>query len=295
MSQRAGRTPRVMARGVGRLLLFAAIILGTLVPMTSSSAATTICVALTVDFTSLNGGVDSACTRVPKGANGYQVLAAGHHTYTICNNGIIGEIDNQPANGCQVKDSTHFWGYWHRKPGSRTWTFSNLGAGGYHPVEGSTEGWVWEDGTTSPPADTPYPAGCHTPPASPSPSPTPRPSAHSSPPTSTAGGASQGGATSTAGSASPTGETTTSGRARHRASASATAAPDVPSTKSASATPSADTSTPSPTSTAHVLAGDPPDTSNGGGHLAPLAAALALAALLGAGAWWRSRRTGGSP
>jgi len=281
-----------MARGVGRLLLFATVVVGTcVVPLPSTSAATTICVALVVDFQPLGGGVDSTCTRVPKGANGYQVLDAGHHQYTICQNGIIGEIDDQPDNGCQIKDSTHFWGYWHRKPGSRTWTFSNFGAGGYHPVEGSTEGWVWEDGKTSPPADTPYPAGCHTPPASPTPA--PPPSAHSSSPPSSTGGTSQAGATSATGAPSPTGKTSASdGRPRHRASASATASADAQRRRSATATPAAADATPTTTSSASVLSGDPPATSNGGGHLAPLAAALGVAALLGSGAWWRSRRTG---
>src|SRR3954453_6977671 len=181
MSQLQPLTPRADARGVGRLLLLAAVSVAVLGPLPTAPAGTavpTICVALVVDFTPLNGAVDSGCTRVPKGANGYDVLRAGGHTFQICANGIVGTIDGQPANGCQIKDNTHFWGYWHRKPGSRTWTFSNFGAGGYHPVEGSTDGWVWEDGTTSPPADTSYPAGCHSPPASASP--TPRPSAHES-------------------------------------------------------------------------------------------------------------------
>src|SRR3954451_778254 len=299
MSQLQPLTPRADARGVGRLLLLAAVSVAVVGPLATAPAATaapTICVALVVDFTPLNGGVDSGCTRIPKGGNGYDVLRTGGHSFEICANGIVGTIDGQPANGCQIKDNTHFWGYWHRKPGSRTWTFSSFGAGGYHPVEGSTEGWVWENGKTSPPADTAYPAGCHSPPASSSP--TPRPSARSS---SAAGGTTAGGS-SGAGSAPATGGAAAAGRtqasagpsgrhdrSRRRASASAPAERQAatPSASTGSTTP-----TPAPTSTKGVLSGAPPDTGGGGGHVAPLAAGLGAAALLGVGAWWRSRRSG---
>jgi hypothetical protein len=290
MPQRPSRTPRARAPGLGRVLLFAAVVVGAFAPMPTASAAPTICVALVVDFTPLNGGVDSACTRVPQGANGYDVLRAGHHTYGICANGIVGTIDGQPANGCQTKDSTHFWGYWHRKPGSRTWTFSNFGAGGYHPVEGSTEGWVWENGTTSPPADTSYPSGCHSPPASATP--TPRPSAHSSPASAGAhGGTSSGanaGSTSTRRSPSPTGAAEQRNGARRRVSPSAGALQRFTPTPPGG---TVDGNAPTPTSTASAISGAPP-AAGGGGHLAGLAAGLGVAALLGAGAWWRSRRTG---
>src|SRR4051794_14454519 len=284
MTRQPTRTPRVRTRGVGRLLVFSVIALGAFLPMPTTSAAPTICVALVVDFTPLNGAVDSGCTRVPKGANGYDVLRAGGHTFQICANGVIGTIDGQPANGCRIKDSTHFWGYWHRKPGSRTWTFSNFGAGGYHPVEGSTEGWVWEDGKTSPPADTSYPVGCHSPPASASP--TPRPSAH----TSTNAPASHGGANNGARSATRKTSTTPTSSKPHRARRHASASPPDPKQSSS---PAAVGTAPTPTSTAAVLSDPPPDPADDGrGPVAPLAAGVGLAALLGTGAWWRSRRNG---
>jgi hypothetical protein len=283
MSQQQTPTPRVHARGVAGLLLFVAAVVGALAPMPTATAAPTICVALVVDFTPLNGGVDSGCTRVPRGSNGYDVLRAGGHTYEICANGIIGTIDGQPANGCQIKDGTHFWGYWHRKPGSRTWTFSSYGAAVYHPGEGSTEGWVWENGKTSPPADTSYPAGCHSPPPA-SATPAPRPSSHSSPGgTSVPGGASSGGRTtrhppSPGGSAAPRSPA-------HRRGSAATRTPEDPTTTVIT--------TPTPTSTAGVPSAEPlPANDDGGGHTAPVAAGLGVAALLGAGAWWRSRRNG---
>ena len=285
MSQRQTRPRRDDARRVG-VLLFVALLAGAFTPAPMARATQTICVALVVDFTPLNGGVDSGCTRVPQGATGYDVLRAGGHTFEVCSNGVIGTIDGQPANGCQVKDNTHFWGYWHRKPGSRTWTFSSYGAAIYHPVEGSTEGWVWENGSTTPPADVPYPAGCHSPPTSPTPTPSTRSDAttSSSPP---AGPQQQG---NTAGASTVTARSTTQPTtSRHHGSRSAR-----PTATASSATPTTATTLPSPTAstTARVLTGAPPDGSSNGAPVAPVAAGFGIAALLGAGAWWRSRRSG---
>jgi len=260
----------------------------TCLPMSSVSATDTICVALVVDFSPLGGNVDSGCTRVPSGATGYDVLHAGGHSYEVCSNGVIGTIDGQPAIGCQVKDNNHFWGYWHRKPGSRTWTFSSYGAGFYHPGEGSTEGWVWEDGTTSPPADVAYPVGCHSPPRSPSPTPAatkqPSPStSHSAAPTSTRTSGSTSRATHLVASATATPKTRE--RSRTTAIASSPAAP-----------------TPTPSSTAAVAAGSTTQGgrttmptaagSSGRNQAAPVIVGVAAAAVLGVGAWWRFRRTG---
>jgi hypothetical protein len=257
-----------------------------LLPAPSVSATNTICVALVVDFSPLGGNVDSDCTRVPSGATGYDVLHAGGHTFEVCSNGVIGTIDNQPRNGCAIKDNTHFWGYWHRKPGSSTWSFSNYGAAVYHPGEGSTEGWVWEDGSTKPPADVPYPAGCHTPP-SPSPAPTRQSTspAASSAPTRNAAGS---GRDATSSRSTPTSGPSRSRSPRHRASASASpsATPTGPSTSSVSTD---DSSTPSPGTR---IAEPRTDASSGGNRAIPVLAGVAVAALLGAGAWWRSRRAG---
>jgi hypothetical protein len=223
---------------------------------------------------------------VPSGATGYDVLRAGGHTYEVCSNGVIGTIDGKPTNGCQIKDNNHFWGYWHRKPGSRTWTFSSYGAGFYHPGEGSTEGWVWEDGTTKPPADVPYPANCHSPPRSPSPTPA---ATHSSP-----------GATQTADASGQSGGSTNaaaqqSGAAGPRTTARATARSRGAGRKSAvgaSAPPTSPTAAgdPSPSNQPGDLA--TPIRSNGVNHALPLLVGVAAAAVLGAGAWWRFRRTG---
>ena len=263
-----------------------------LLPAQSVKAGNTICVALVVDFSPLGGNVDSACTRVPSGATGYDVLRAGGHTFQVCSNGIVGTIDGQPENGCQIKDNTHFWGYWHRKPGSSAWEFSNYGAAVYHPVEGSTEGWVWENGTTSPPANVPYPAGCHSPPSSP----TPSASRHSTPPAasgspSSGGGLTSGGSTGSTPSTAP-GDGRASKKTHHRKAASASPTPSGSPTASPNPTPTTDVS---PASTSTMRVADPPtNASSGGSNALPVLAGVVVAALLGAGAWWRFRRQGSS-
>jgi hypothetical protein len=257
-----------------------------LLPAPSVGATNTICVALVVDFSPLGGSVDSGCTRVPSGATGYDVLHAGGHTFEVCSNGVIGTIDNQPKNGCTIKDNTHFWGYWHRKPGSSTWQFSNYGAAVYHPGEGSTEGWVWEDGTTKPPADVPYPAGCRTPP-----SPSPSPTRHSTSPAASSAGTTNAGQTSggsrAARSAATIGPSPTRSP-RHRASVSAS--PSASPSESPRSSASTDLSAaPAPS----VRVAEPPaDASNGSNRAVPVIAGVAVAALLGTGAWWRLRRAG---
>jgi hypothetical protein len=280
------RTRRGTPRRVGCVLLSIAACVAALAPVTEAGATDTICVALVVDFTPLNGSVDSGCTTVPKGATGYDVLRAGGHTYQICDNGIIGTIDGQPANGCQIKDNNHFWGYWHRKPGSRQWTFSSYGAGYYHPVEGSTDGWVWEDGTTSPPADVAYPPGCHT--ARPSPTPTAAHAAASQPPRArTASHPTPSENADMPARATPSASVSTGAskqRARRRTAAhhpSTSPSAGVAPTPSTAATTVPPVATTEPSTSSHGQAG-------------PAIGAVAAAALLGAGAWWRMRRRGGA-
>lgn len=276
--------PGVLHR-VGWLLVLLTIATS-LLPSPSAQAGSTICVALVVDFSPLGGGVDSGCTRVPSGSTGYDVLHAGGHSFAVCNNGVIGMIDGRPANGCQIKDDTHFWGYWHRKPGSGTWTFSNYGAAVYHPVEGSTEGWVWEDGTTKPPADVPYPADCH----SPSPSPTPSASRQSTGPAASSSPSS--GTPPTAGGsagAAPATEHRAPGKRRVRVSASASPSPAGTATAMpvSSSTPSASTGS---TPNSSRLAEPPPNAAGGDNRAVPVLAGVGVATLLGAGAWWRFRQ-----
>jgi hypothetical protein len=139
-------------------------------------ATTTICVALVVDDADLGGGVHTSCAKVPSGSTGYDVLRAGGHSFTVCSNGVLGTIDGKPADGCHVKDNSHYWSYWHRAPGASTWTYSSEGAGTYQPRNSSTEGWVWQNGSTRQPSNVPYSSIC-APASTPTPTPTAKPTA----------------------------------------------------------------------------------------------------------------------
>jgi hypothetical protein len=149
-------------------------VIGGVAPAASSATPKqhTICVALVVDFADLGGGVHSSCATIRPGQTGYDVLSAGGHTFTICSNGVLGTIDGQPANACQIKDDTHYWTYWHRAPRSGSWTYSSEGGGTYQPANTATEGWRWRGGgSLTPPSNVPYSKIC---PTSPSPTPPPR-------------------------------------------------------------------------------------------------------------------------
>jgi hypothetical protein len=115
---------------------------------------------------------------VPDGSDGTDVLDAAGHTLTVCRDGIIGEVDGRPDNGCDTKDSTHNWSYWHRKPGASTWTYATEGPATYQPANRSTEGWVWQDGgdENQPPPTTSYRSICPR-------TESPRPPSSSPPPT----------------------------------------------------------------------------------------------------------------
>jgi hypothetical protein len=256
---------------------------------TTATAAPKICVALVVDFGDLGGGVHTTCASVAKGSTGYDVLRAGGHTFAICSNGVLGSIDGRPANGCtQMKDNKHYWSYWHRARGSTRWTYSNLGAGGYHPANASTEGWRWMD---TPPANVPYNRICKT--ATPSPTSSPPRSSPRAPVTASPTAARRHRGTATSG---PTTAIAASSQARRHAStnsssagAQSTKAP-TPSAQSArsSAVAASPAVTPTPSTAPSAVADDShrPASAVGPGVVAGVAVALALAA----GAGWQLHR-----
>lgn len=157
---------------LGRLSIAALVVTGVALPAAPVAAAKTICVGLVVDAHSLDGPVSAKCTTVPDGSTGYDVLRAGGHTVGFRSDGIICTIDNRPSEGCSATDATHFWAYFHREPGSSSWSYSNEGATTYKPGNRETEGWVWRDGDTAKPQNVPYSTIC---PQTTSPSPAPRP------------------------------------------------------------------------------------------------------------------------
>jgi hypothetical protein len=236
-------------------------------PPPQATGAARICVALVVDFGSLGGGVDSTCASVRRGATGYDVLTAGGHRFVICSNGVLGNIDGKPADGCTEKnDSEHFWSYWHRAPGASAWTYSTEGGGSYQPANASTEGWHW---MKSPPRNVPYGDIC-----------TPSPSASPSPSRSPASG-------------KPAGPTPTAHDVSGRPRPIARARPDPsPSPATAAAPAPSPTPTPAPTTTAVA---EPAHGATGGTSPYVLGGVVGGIALLGGAALARMRRGRGTP
>jgi hypothetical protein len=231
-----------------------------------------ICVGLLVDASRLGAGVATDCATVPKGSTGADVLdAAGHHL-TVCRDGIIGEIDGRPEDGCATKDSTHYWAYWHRSPGSDEWTYSTEGASTYEPPNESTEGWVWQDGgaQNEPPPATSYRRIC---PRSPSPSPSGSP-----PPKVGTNGNPQ---TAPPAPAPPPRQTATAS-----ATVTTTATPHRTAKRSHTPSPAVTSASPSAAPTRIVEpTASAEDESSGGTPVGLIAGLVALAAVIGATAW----------
>lgn len=74
--------------------------------------------------------------------------------------------------GGEARATTYaYWSYWHKAPGSSSWSYSNTGPFYYRPADGSVEGWHFVHGSATP-ADPPprasgsYPALCGSKPSS---------------------------------------------------------------------------------------------------------------------------------
>lgn len=255
-------------------------------PPTSATSARTICVALVVDYAELGGGVRTTCAKVKQGSTGYDVLSAGGHTFVICSNGVLGEIDGQPSNGCQIKDDTHYWTYWHRAPGSSRWSYSNEGGGTYQPANTSTEGWRWRGGgALTPPSDVPYSHICAS-----SPSPRPSPSPSRTPVPAPARTAQPGTRTTTAAAATavtPHRSARPRVAARQHAPAQRGAPRRSPSITSATSTTGAGTPAPDATAVGNVGHGD---TGTTNGAPVGLLAGVGAVVVIGGGAAWQARR-----
>jgi hypothetical protein len=275
-------TAAALLRGAAAAGLLAA----GLAPMAAAPAAAEdkICVALVVDYGDLGAGVDSDCVTVAAGSSGEQVLRAKHSVGFRPNQpGFVCTIDGWPREGCGASTGEHYWAYFHRAPGSSSWTYSTSGASGYRPANRSTEGWVWLTRDDQKPADVAYSSIC-TPTATPT---------HAPEPTATRPTRDRHTATTDPTSdatADPVG-TTTGDRPRHRASATPTGQTRRRPSAATSLAPAL-TITPSTTATAAPLAADP-----GGGAGAPygLAAGAAVVLGVGAAAAYRARRTRGEP
>jgi hypothetical protein len=266
-----------------------------------------ICVALVVDARALGAGVNTTCAKVPAGATGLDVLQAGGHRIGFRRDGLICTIDGLPATGCAAVDDSHYWAYFHRAPGSTQWTYSTEGAATFQPANASTEGWVYNDGTSLTPDNIPYRKIC--PPSVTPPSATATPSASRSAP------ASSGASPQTSHHLSPsagdrTGSPTDSANAVHTQSppsTSPTVEPSPPTSRppgaahparhaSATGNPSATASASASTAPTQVALSGSSGSGSGGsagsaGHIAGLIIGIVVVAGLGILAALRLRRS----
>jgi len=282
-------------RAAGRLLstLLAATaglgvtVTAVLLPAASAVAAEP-CVGVIVDARLLGSSVTTGCAEGDPDTGLEALISAGfRYAFVTRQPGLVCQVDSTPD--CSRTSTSTYWSYWYREKGSSTWVYSSGGAGSRDPAPGSTEAWVWQDGGRREPPDVsfglicPQAADTATTKPSPDPSPSPvRPSENVSPPASATG------PPATARATSETPRTTTPAPAPSSASATpvppsetATAPPTVtsqPATEAPSTSPAA-------TGTSDRES-DPP--------WAGLAVGGGLVAAIGAAAFARGRRAGGS-
>ncbi len=161
----------------GLALGIAVVALATVTPSAAATAAAgrdkpTICVALVVDGRSLGSDVSTACATVPRDATGIDVLEAAGHRVGFRSDGLLCTIDGLPKTGCADIDDSHYWAYFHRAPGRTKWVYSSEGPSTYQPVNDSTEGWVFDNGSTRTPENVPYATICAATKTTPGPHPT---------------------------------------------------------------------------------------------------------------------------
>lgn len=254
---------------------------GASAPAASAARAQPICIAVVVDPRALGSPVSTGCAKVSPGSTGLAVLTAAGYRVGFRSDGLVCTIDGLPKSGCSAVDDSHFWAYYHRAPGATSWTYSTSGPATYKPPAGSTEGWVYEDGSSRTPEDVSYRSIC---PPQPHATSTPTPAAtksavahhrHEESPTTSAPSPSPDRAMSTPSAAGGRASRARHHRADRRARRHASAAAAAP--------------TPAPTLSAGAAAADPPK-SGGGSGPDDLIAGLVAVAVLGGLAVRRFRR-----
>ncbi|HEY3409661.1 MAG TPA: hypothetical protein VGK53_15940 [Propionicimonas sp.] len=159
--------------------LMAAFALSVAMPaatQTPAQAATCTGVWVVVDYGSL-GGISTRCAT--SYGTGTAALKSAGLPGTL-DNGMVVKISGKPGNPDINKA---YWSYWHatlQSDGSYSgWSYSNLGAGSYHPSQGNAEGWRYQDLSdgkvapgASPPKDDPTPTPTPTVTKKPTPKPT---------------------------------------------------------------------------------------------------------------------------
>ncbi|MGV8908381.1 MAG: hypothetical protein ACOH1Y_05315 [Propionicimonas sp.] len=149
-------------------LLMAVLTLGWVGAVPQAAAATSTCsgVWVVVDFGSL-GSTSTECAT--SYGTGTAALRSAGLPPTL-DSAMIVKVGGLPSNPDLNKA---YWSYWHatrKSDGSYSgWSYSTLGANGYHPSKGNAEGWHYQSlsGGNVPPAARP--------PAAEAPKPTPKP------------------------------------------------------------------------------------------------------------------------
>lgn len=289
-----------------RRLLTAAAIVAAAVPAAPAQAASPTHVAIVVTF---KGTTVARCAPVKSSG-----LADLESRYTV----VIGQPPSPYAgfvftingHGTVHPDDTHYWAYYHRINGG--WVYSSVGAASYRPAAGAVEGWAYDNGSSTPPkpAARTYSSVCGSTAPAPVPATTSAAAAPPPAPRTTASRAVALSRTSAARRSQPVPVRTAASRrpaaarvipsssvrvaspARHRSVAApsrhpATTAATTNAARASTAARRQPDTTPAPS--ASPVAAD----RHRATPWAPVAA-LAVAAALGGGAWWRLRSGGRS-
>ncbi|HEY3406576.1 MAG TPA: hypothetical protein VGK53_00230, partial [Propionicimonas sp.] len=143
---------------------------------TPAQAATCTGVWVVVDYGSL-GGISTRCA-TNYGTGTAALKSAGFSVQF--DGGMVVKISGKPGNPDINKA---YWSYWHATKqsdgGYSNWSYSTLGADGYHPGKGNAEGWRYQSISgdsvppgASPPKDDPAPTPTPTVTKKPTPKPT---------------------------------------------------------------------------------------------------------------------------
>jgi len=133
-------------------------------PADCASADAAIRVGVVVDFGVLvneqgaPSSVAARCATVNDGTNGFQILDATQHSYTVNGSGLLCSIDGFPSGGeCGQRTETgyRYWAYFH---GSNAgWIYAGQGPGGFRVHSPELEGWHFVNGKGN--KTDPQPAG----------------------------------------------------------------------------------------------------------------------------------------
>ena len=245
---------------------------------TPAQAATCAGVWVVVDYGSL-GGTSTRC------ATSYDTGTAALKSAGFSPNvdgGMIVKISGKPSNPDINKA---YWSYWHATGqsdgGYSSWSYSNLGAGSYHPSKGNAEGWRYLSLSDAkvPPAAAPPAAEAPTPTPKPTPTPT-----RSSKPSPTARPTATKKPTATASTGSASASASPSDAARSTAPSTSAAPTPAPTTSA----PTATTAVPPIEASELGQQGTGSETPTPGGSPvgALVAGGLVVAGAAGIGGWW---------